>query len=61
MFVGLVLWALNYQVTTYSSNTNSTNSIHSKEMAKETKTEKQAFDVSKVNLPSIFDALIRSL
>ena len=61
LFVGLVLFALNYHVTTYSSQSSSAGFHHKTKVIQKSESEDKTFDVSKINLPSIFDALIRSL
>lgn len=61
LVVGLVLLALNYHVATYSRNSGSTGTFHSQQAVKKKESKDKTFEVSNINLPSIFDALIRSL
>jgi hypothetical protein len=61
LFVGLILFALNYHVTTYSGQSSSTGFHKKSKPIEKTESEDKSFDVSNINLPSIFDVLIRSL
>lgn len=61
LIVGLVLLGLNYHVNTNSGQTSTNGSFHKRSDVKKSESEDKNYDVSKINLPSIFDALIRSL
>ena len=61
VFIGLVLLVLNYQNIAIETQTELNKKAINTEVKNNPKSEDKSFDVSKINLPSIFDALYRSL
>lgn len=61
LFIGLVLLGLNYTTSVKSELSESFSSKPKATVVKQTTPVGKSFDVTKINLPSIFDALIRSL
>ena len=61
VFIGLILLVLNYQNTALESQKDLSEEILKRGSKTIPQSEEKAIDISNINLPSIFDALIHSL